>query len=134
MYFKNSDFLINSPEKCYFQFFVVLNTKTTWTLFFCLKSKTKPSLTFIEILWFVRKPYIVRNGLTAFQNFLLLAKPILITLWKKFFFIVLVRLLQKFFTLFTAKKFSLNGHFMYLFRVSDLFITVLLNSLVIKGL
>ena len=37
-------------------------------------SVTKSSFTFIEILPLVRKPLLVRNGLTAFHNFFLFHK------------------------------------------------------------
>ena len=49
------------------------------------------------------------------------------------FFVSLIKLLQRFFELFKAKKFSLAGDLRYLFHVFDLFILVLLRSLVIKG-
>ena len=60
---------------------------------------------------FVRKPLLVRRGLTVFHNALLLAKPLLVTLRKYAFLTYLVNLLQSFVASFKAKTFSLDGHF-----------------------
>ena len=60
-------------------------------------------------------------------------KPCLCNFLKIRFFVSLIKLLQRFFELFKAKKFSLAGDLRYLFHVFDLFILVLLRSLVIKG-
>ena len=81
---------------------------------------------------FVRKPLLVRKDLTVFQYALLLTKPFPVTLWKYAFLTDLVDLLQNFFASFKAKKFSLDGHFCYLFLILDLFIISLLSSFVMK--
>ena len=53
---------------------------------------------------------------------------------KKVIFCCSWKIITVVFAIFIAKKFSLDGHFIYLFRVFDLFVTALLNSLVMKGL
>ena len=60
---------------------------------------------------FVRKPLLLRKGLTVFQNALLLTKPFPVTLQKYAFLTDLVNLLQNFFGSFKGKTFSLDDHF-----------------------
>ena len=58
----------------------------------------------IAMVSFVRKPFLVRKGLTVFQNVLLLRKPFSVTLRKYAFSTDLVNLLQNFLAFFKAAK------------------------------
>ena len=75
----------------------------------------------------------VRNGDIEFQKFLLVKGWFSADFAKYCFLAVFVRFVHLFFICLRAKKFSLDGHLMYLFFILDLVIIVLLRSLVIKG-
>ena len=61
----------------------------------------------IAMVSFVRKPLLIRKGLTVFQNALLLTKPFPVTLRKYAFLTGLVNLLQNFFNRLLEKKLTL---------------------------
>ena len=59
-------------------------------------SLTDTSSNSVEILWFLRKPLLVRNGLTAVQKLLIVSKSTLCNFPKVIHFVVFVRFLRYF--------------------------------------
>ena len=84
-------------------------------------------------IFVIEKTLDVRKGLIVFQNCLFPITPFEVILEKQFFFVFLLRFLQILFCFLKVKKFSRDGHFLYLFLSLYLFTIALLSSFVIKG-
>ena len=92
----------------------VLNTPLYWFLILFCTSE-----------WFCKHLFLVRRGFTIFQKFLF---EISLTLVVSLNFFVFTSLFIDLYLIF-----SLDGQLKYLFSVFDLFVTTLLNSLVMKS-